>query len=128
MDGFFYRLIMRIAHRFHWHYAPPIYPDGDTQLWCRWCGFRQTVKRKSLPDISDEVVEMACEAHWNCGLYSGQYEWKTLVEHGDHRVPDLRLAMRAALSAAGKEFYGQHVDSTKGSFYQAKCTGSGCVR
>ena len=43
---FLYRPIMRIAHRFNWHYAPPLYPDGDTQLWCRWCGFRQTVKRK----------------------------------------------------------------------------------
>lgn len=40
-----YRLIMRLAHHYHWHYAPPIYPDGDTQLWCRWCGFRQTIKR-----------------------------------------------------------------------------------
>ena len=46
VKGFFYRLIMRIAHRYHWHYAPPIYPVGDTQLWCKWCGFRQTIKRK----------------------------------------------------------------------------------
>ena len=40
--GWFYRLIMKISHRYHWHYAPPIYPEGDTQLWCKWCGFRQT--------------------------------------------------------------------------------------
>ncbi len=40
--GYFYRLIMRIAHRYHWHYAPPIYPEGHVQLWCKWCGFRQT--------------------------------------------------------------------------------------
>jgi len=45
MYGFFYRLIMRFAHKYHWHYAPPIYPAGDTQLWCKWCGFRQTIKR-----------------------------------------------------------------------------------
>jgi len=45
---FFYRQIMRIAHRFNWHYAPPIYPEGDTQLWCQWCGFRQTVKRAAI--------------------------------------------------------------------------------
>ncbi len=44
MYAFFYRLIMRVAHKFHWHYAPPIYPDGNTQLWCQWCGFRQTIK------------------------------------------------------------------------------------
>jgi len=34
MYTFFYRLIMKIAHYYHWHYAPSIYPDGDTQLWC----------------------------------------------------------------------------------------------
>lgn len=45
--GFFYQLIMKIAHKFNWHYAPPIYPEGDTQLWCKWCGFRQTVKRRN---------------------------------------------------------------------------------
>jgi hypothetical protein len=37
---------MKVSHRFNWHYAPPIYPDGDTQLWCKWCGFRETVKRR----------------------------------------------------------------------------------
>jgi hypothetical protein len=45
--GFFYRFLMKLAHRFHWHYAPPSYPDGDTQLWCQWCGFRQTIKRRT---------------------------------------------------------------------------------
>ena len=47
--GFFYRVAMRIAHRFHWHYAPPIYPDGDTILWCKWCGLRQvfSARRKA---------------------------------------------------------------------------------
>jgi hypothetical protein len=37
-----YRLIMRVAHYFNWHYAPPVYPERDMQLWCKWCGFRQT--------------------------------------------------------------------------------------
>ncbi len=41
-----YGPLMKLAHRYHWHYAPPCYPDGDTQLWCRWCGFRQTIKRR----------------------------------------------------------------------------------
>jgi len=36
---------MRIAHRYNWHYAPPIYPENDIQLWCQWCGFRQTIHR-----------------------------------------------------------------------------------
>ena len=44
MRGLLYRAIMRLAHRFNWHYAPPIYPEGDTQLWCKWCGFRQVIK------------------------------------------------------------------------------------
>jgi hypothetical protein len=43
-DKLIYRLVMRIAHKFNWHYAPPIHPEGDTQLWCKWCGFRQTIK------------------------------------------------------------------------------------
>ena len=51
LRGAIYRSVMRIAHRFDWHYAPPIYPDGDTQLRCHWCGFHQTVKRASFPDM-----------------------------------------------------------------------------
>jgi hypothetical protein len=43
---FAYRFVMRIAHRLNWHYAPPCYPDGDTLLWCHWCGFRAVVRRK----------------------------------------------------------------------------------
>lgn len=44
LKGKFYRVIMKIAHRFNWHYAPPIYVDGDTVLWCKWCGFRELIK------------------------------------------------------------------------------------
>ena len=50
--GFFYQNIMRIAHKYNWHYAPPIYPDGDTQLWCKWCGFRETIKKKGTSNES----------------------------------------------------------------------------
>lgn len=49
--GYLYRFTMSLAHKFNWHYAPPIYPEGDTQLWCRWCGFRQTIKRRNDKDI-----------------------------------------------------------------------------
>ncbi len=52
--GFLYRFIMRFAHRHHWHYAPPIYLNGDTHLWCKWCGFRQTTKRLSIIPIRIE--------------------------------------------------------------------------
>jgi hypothetical protein len=52
-----YRVIMRLAHRYHWHYAPPIYPEGDTQLWCKWCGFRETIKRRG--DVS--IIKKAAD-------------------------------------------------------------------
>lgn len=42
---FLYRPLMRLAHRHDWHYAPPIYPEGDTMLWCKWCGFRQVINK-----------------------------------------------------------------------------------
>lgn len=35
-----HRPLMRLAHRYNWHYAPPCYPDGDTMLWCHWCGMK----------------------------------------------------------------------------------------
>lgn len=47
--GIVYRTTMRVAHRFNWHYAPPSYPDGDTMLWCHWCGMRDVVKRRPRP-------------------------------------------------------------------------------
>lgn len=56
--GWFYRALMKVAHRYHWHYAPPIYPEGDTQLWCKWCGFRQTIKRAGA---RSQVAELEAE-------------------------------------------------------------------
>jgi len=47
IKSFLYYLIMKITHKYNWHYAPLIYPDGDTQLWCKWCGFRQTIKHRN---------------------------------------------------------------------------------
>jgi len=46
-----YRLVMRIAHRFHWHYMPVSGPmeDGTTMLWCHWCGARYVVPKTSSP-------------------------------------------------------------------------------
>ena len=45
--GFGYRVVMRLAHRFDWHYAPkfgPIAPTGEYQQWCQWCGLRYTTR------------------------------------------------------------------------------------
>jgi hypothetical protein len=58
-------VLMRLAHRYHWHHAPPLYPEGDTQLWCKWCGFRQTIKRhdeRNVPlDLDRRSIRTGCE-------------------------------------------------------------------
>lgn len=54
--GFFYRLIMRLAHKFNWHYAPVIGPLFDStiyQYWCKWCGLRMDFKRDV--DVAEEL-------------------------------------------------------------------------
>lgn len=55
--GWFYRAVMRVAHRFSWHYAPEFGPleDGRYQRWCHWCGMRETFIKKD-------------SALWNRGL------------------------------------------------------------
>lgn len=41
-----YRHVMRVAHRYNWHYAPPRglmegeKYDGHKHHWCQWCGLR----------------------------------------------------------------------------------------
>ena len=47
--GKIYRAVMKLAHKYNWHYAPAVYPDGDTMLWCKWCGFREVIKRRIKP-------------------------------------------------------------------------------
>lgn len=43
-----YRHVMKLAHRYNWHYAPPQRlmhgekPDGQKRHWCQWCGLRGT--------------------------------------------------------------------------------------
>ena len=46
-----YRWLMKLMHRSHLHYMPPIYPDGDTQFWCKWCGIRHTDRRLQINAI-----------------------------------------------------------------------------
>jgi len=58
LRGLLYRLVMRIAHRYHWHYAPPCYPDGDTLLWCQWCGFRTLVKPHDAVERRDKHIAL----------------------------------------------------------------------
>jgi len=42
-----YRHVMKLAHRYNWHYAPPgncMQPPDDYNKhhWCQWCGLRGT--------------------------------------------------------------------------------------
>jgi hypothetical protein len=46
-----YRLTMKLTHRWHWHYMKPCYPEGDTLLWCQWCGIRIVTHRRSAARI-----------------------------------------------------------------------------
>jgi len=61
-------------------------------------------KPKFLLDIPDHIIEKACAAYWNTGLYPGQLQWADIVQREDHRVPDIRLAIHAALSTAFTAF------------------------
>ena len=56
--GHAYRALMRLAHRFNWHYMPPSYPDGDTMIWCHWCGARDVIKRKNSTPFRLLVAKM----------------------------------------------------------------------
>ena len=40
--GYFYRLLMRLSHRFNWHHMKPNphLEHGKIHLWCYWCGIR----------------------------------------------------------------------------------------
>ncbi len=53
LQGLAYRVTMRVAHRFNWHYAPAGGPEGDMH-WCHWCGLRGKV----IPPLraTDEIV------------------------------------------------------------------------
>jgi hypothetical protein len=70
MRYWFYSRFMRLMHRHNWHYAPPCFPDGDTMLWCQWCGFRAVVKRAvryPVPESERSIANAAREledARW----------------------------------------------------------------
>src|SRR2546422_3997352 len=50
--AYFYRLVMKLAHRYNWHYAPSFGPleDGSYQHWCQWCGLRYTLHPAIMGD------------------------------------------------------------------------------
>ena len=55
--GYFYRLLMRLSHRFNWHHMKPN-PNleyGKIHLWCHWCGIR------SVKTNIEEVISLRKE-------------------------------------------------------------------
>jgi hypothetical protein len=47
--GYFYRLLMRLSHRFNWHHMKPNQhlEHGKIYLWCHWCGARAVLIKPS---------------------------------------------------------------------------------
>lgn len=64
LRGRIYRFVMRLSHKYNWHYAPPVYPDGDMMLWCKWCGLREVVfRRKQSTDDIVDALAYSMKAH-----------------------------------------------------------------
>lgn len=65
-----YRWLMKLAHRYNWHYAPRIGPfeDGTYQMWCKWCGLRQAVASGKSIEIGNFDVGPTVdhEIKWTC--------------------------------------------------------------
>lgn len=34
---------MILMHKYNLHHTITCYPEGDTHVWCQWCGLRQTI-------------------------------------------------------------------------------------
>lgn len=56
--GLLYRMVMRLAHRFDWHYAPVHGPfeDGRYQRWCQWCGMRESYDHDPGKPITGPLI------------------------------------------------------------------------
>ena len=59
MKYWFYRWFMTFAHRHGWHKMEEFYPEGDTMLWCQWCGLRVITKRHLTTHAPDGAVGCA---------------------------------------------------------------------
>ena len=55
LGGWVYRVIMKLSHRYNWHYAPPEYVEGGVYYWCQWCGIRHTENPRSAAIRALEV-------------------------------------------------------------------------
>jgi hypothetical protein len=48
-----YRPLMKVMHYFNLHHTTTIYPNGDTMVWCEWCGIRDIIKHNPNDQILD---------------------------------------------------------------------------
>lgn len=58
--GYFYRIVMKLSHKFNWHHMKPNpYLEKDKiHLWCHWCGARCTIPNmKNIDSIIKSKVE-----------------------------------------------------------------------
>jgi hypothetical protein len=52
-----------------------------------------------LADIDPVILEDACRAWHDHGLFPGQDNWDRLVQEGDYRLPGFREKIQAAVTA-----------------------------
>ena len=50
---------MTLAHRYGWHKMEESHPEGDTMLWCHWCGLRVVTVRRLTPLAVDDADMLA---------------------------------------------------------------------
>jgi len=61
---YLYRHIMRLAHRFNWHYMEPNpwLESGKIHYWCHWCGLRSQKNINTPKPMSkitvDDLIEL----------------------------------------------------------------------
>jgi len=67
MKYWLYRWFMSFAHRHGWHKMDEFHPDGDTLLWCQWCGLRVVTKRR----LTKRAVDFAPAVRSNCTVCGG---------------------------------------------------------
>lgn len=64
-----YRAVMRLAHRYGWHYMPATHVEGgDIMHWCQWCGLRH-VERKRLT-VGEQVDKLLAANQYGIGQRS----------------------------------------------------------
>ena len=115
--GWLYRSLMKLAHRFDWHYAPVHGPisggDRPYQRWCQWCGLRQSYSydpRKPIPGpltTGRHICECQIESRHTicfCAVCGKRYPNKEYVQAW--ASPEQLPGLPTKCSHATRETYG----------------------